>query len=143
MQRRSTGACIAAVLFVLGMALSQGPVLLQGSQGPPWPPDEDPELTAALRQIDADPALAGRDPASRRTKALVVAGAVNFFRPFPGGNGRSCSTCHDPRDGFSLSPATVEARWQRLQRARRFNPTRPIRCSGRSTRMTARTTSPS
>ena len=47
---------------------------------------------------------------------------MNFFRPFPGGNGRSCATCHHPRDGFSLSPATVEARWQRLQRARRHNP---------------------
>src|SRR4030095_11858394 len=48
--------------------------------------------------------------------------AVNFFLPFPGGNGRSCATCHDPGDGFSLSPATVEARWQRLQRARRLSP---------------------
>jgi cytochrome c peroxidase len=57
----------------------------------------------------------GSDPALRK-------GAVNFFRPFPGGNGRSCATCHDPRDGFSLAPATVEARWQRLQRARRLDP---------------------
>ena len=47
---------------------------------------------------------------------------MNFFRPLPGGNGRSCATCHRPQDGFSLAPATVEARWQQLQRARRFNP---------------------
>ena len=52
----------------------------------------------------------------------VIQGAVNFFRPFPGGNGRSCATCHNPADGFSLSPATVEARWRRLQRARLRNP---------------------
>jgi len=52
----------------------------------------------------------------------VLKGAVNFFSPFPGGNGRSCATCHNPQDGFSLSPATVEARWQRLAQARRINP---------------------
>ena len=91
-------------------------------QDEPWLAEEEAELTATLRRIDADATLAGRDPASRRTRALVVQGAVNFFRPFPGGNGRSCATCHDPRDGFSLSPARVEARWQRLQRARRDDP---------------------
>ena len=67
----------------------------------------------------------GPPPANRghaRTQEKLVRGAVNFFRPFPGGNGRSCATCHDPRDGFSLSPATVEGRWQRLQRARRSDP---------------------
>jgi hypothetical protein len=31
-------------------------------------------------------------------------------------------TCYRPQNGFSLAPATVEARWQRLQRARRSNP---------------------
>jgi hypothetical protein len=68
-------------------------------------------------------------PGPRRATALAqrrrktnIEGALNFFRPLPGGNGRSCATCHRPRDGFSLAPATVEARWQRLQRARRFDP---------------------
>lgn len=55
-------------------------------------------------------------------KGKVLRGALNFFLPFPGGNGRSCATCHNPGDGFSLSPATVEGRWQRLQRARHFYP---------------------
>jgi cytochrome c peroxidase len=122
MQRRSKGARVAAVLFVLGMALSQQHVLVQSRVGAPWSPELDTELAAAIREIDDDPALAGRDAASRRAKALVVEGAVNFFRPFPGGNGRSCSTCHDPRDGFTLSPARVEGRWQRLQQARRDDP---------------------
>ena len=45
---------------------------------------------------------------------------MNFFLPFPGGNGRSCATCHVPEDGFSLSPETVQARWQRLQWIRKF-----------------------
>ncbi len=48
--------------------------------------------------------------------------AVEFFRPTPGGNGRSCATCHRPEDNFALTPATVEARWQRLQQHRRHDP---------------------
>ena len=86
--------------------------------------DDEAQLADVLRNIDAENlarAAAGQ-PRSRNDKAKIVRGAVNFFRPFPGGNGRSCATCHHPRDGFSLSPATVEARWQRLQRARRHNP---------------------
>ncbi len=38
------------------------------------------------------------------------------------GNGQSCADCHVPQDGFQLSPATVETRYQRLQRMRRRNP---------------------
>src|SRR5688572_32326758 len=124
MQRRSTGARVAAVLFVLGTALFEGHMLAQGRHVAPRLDDEETGLTAVLRQIDADVTLAGRDAASRRTKGLVVLGAINFFRPFPGGNGRSCATCHDPRDGFTLSPARVEARWQRLQAARDRKSTR-------------------
>ena len=52
----------------------------------------------------------------------VLKGALNFFLPFPGGNGRSCAPCHNPKDGFSLSPDTVEARWRKLQQARRHDP---------------------
>jgi cytochrome c peroxidase len=78
---------------------------------------ESDDLDGILREIErAD--FSGLD--ADRVKAIK--GALNFFLPFPGGNGRSCATCHNPKDGFSLSPATVEARWQRLQRARRFNP---------------------
>jgi cytochrome c peroxidase len=121
MPRRTTWIRVAGALFLAGTALAQAqaPVL-----GRPLAPGtaEGAELAAVLRQIDADETLAGRDAASRRLKALVVQGAVNFFRPFPGGNGRSCATCHDPRDGFTLSPARVEARWQRLQQARRDDP---------------------
>lgn len=38
------------------------------------------------------------------------------------GNGRSCADCHVPQDGFQLSPATVETRYQRLQLMLRRNP---------------------
>jgi cytochrome c peroxidase len=121
MPPRSTYTRIAAVLLLLGTTLAQDQApLLRWQVGPGL--GEEAALNAALRQIDADETLAGQDAPSRRAKALLVQGAINFFRPFPGGNGRSCATCHDPRDGFTLSPARVEARWQRLQEARRDDP---------------------
>jgi cytochrome c peroxidase len=39
-----------------------------------------------------------------------------------GGNGRSCADCHMPTDRFQLSPANVEARFQRLLRRRAEDP---------------------
>jgi cytochrome c peroxidase len=39
-----------------------------------------------------------------------------------GGNGRACVDCHMARDHFQLSPAGVEARFQRLQRRRERHP---------------------
>jgi cytochrome c peroxidase len=38
------------------------------------------------------------------------------------GNGRSCADCHMPTDHFQLSPADVEARFQRLQSRKEHNP---------------------
>ena len=96
----------------------------------PWPQMQEPsaddevQLAQVLQEIeseDLEPSRVG-EPRSRKDIGKLVRGAVNFFRPFPGGNGRSCATCHNPRDGFSLSPATVESRWKRLQRLRRFRP---------------------
>ena len=34
-----------------------------------------------------------------------------FFEPM-GANGRACVTCHQPADGFSLSVATIQKRWE-------------------------------
>lgn len=120
MQRPSPRTCIPIALFVLVMALWRGHALPDDWQSASRPGDEEAELAAVLRQIDADVTLAGQGDASRRT--LVMEGAANFIRPFPGGNGRACATCHDSRDGFTLSPARVDRRWQRLQRARRRDP---------------------
>ena len=39
-----------------------------------------------------------------------------------GGNGRACSDCHMAKDSFQLSPADVEARFQRLQSRRLRHP---------------------
>ena len=81
--------------------------------------DESASLSRALQHLGLDkPNSALLSP----NQLKVLKGALNFFLPFPGGNGRSCATCHNPQDGFSLSPQTVEARWQKLQRARRRNP---------------------
>jgi cytochrome c peroxidase len=35
-----------------------------------------------------------------------------FFHETFGGNGRTCSTCHDPRNEFTVSPELVQARYQ-------------------------------
>lgn len=85
------------------------------------PGDETATLLQVWRQLSMDLGRPGRLPASA-DPVRVWRGALRFVLPFPGGNGRSCATCHDPRDGWSLSPATVEARWQALQRARQINP---------------------
>jgi cytochrome c peroxidase len=86
--------------------------------------DDEALLADALQEIEGDFARGSTidGSSSGSNRATIVRGAINFFRPFPGGNGRACATCHDPRDGFSLSPIRVEARWQRLQRARLHDP---------------------
>jgi hypothetical protein len=50
-------------------------------------------------------------------------GAGLFFNEFPDveGNGRTCNTCHVAGDGFQLTPAHVEERWQALQRRKRHH----------------------
>jgi cytochrome c peroxidase len=115
-----TAAILVATLSALVLAHDVSP-----QHRMPLPSqDEEAQLAEVLRNIEADNLVraAKGNLRSRAEQEKLVRGAVNFFRPFPGGNGRSCATCHNPRDGFSLSPATVEARWQRLQRARRSNP---------------------
>jgi cytochrome c peroxidase len=119
-----TSTRTAAILFATVAGLVLAPDVSPNVRTRQPFEDDEAQLAEVLQSVEAENlarAAAGR-PRSGKDKATLVRGAVNFFRPFPGGNGRSCATCHNPRDGFSLSPATVEARWQRLQRARRFNP---------------------
>jgi cytochrome c peroxidase len=55
----------------------------------------------------------------------VLRGLFAFVDRTPGGlrgNGRACADCHMPTDTFQLSPASVEARYQRLQRRRQRDP---------------------
>jgi cytochrome c peroxidase len=72
-----------------------------------------PQIIAAIEK--------GEFGASPQEKEKAIKGAVNFFTPYPDGNGRACATCHNPDDGYSLSPKTVETRWQRLQRAKQID----------------------
>jgi cytochrome c peroxidase len=58
-------------------------------------------------------------------QSRAVHGLRAFFdRTLEGldGNGRACADCHMPTDQFQLSPASVEARFQNLQRRRQGNP---------------------
>jgi cytochrome c peroxidase len=55
----------------------------------------------------------------------VLRGGLAFFDRMPeglDGNGRACADCHMATDNFQLSPASVEARYQLLQRRLRGNP---------------------
>jgi cytochrome c peroxidase len=72
------------------------------------------------------------DPSAQSTGAqcagescgAALRGLLAFFdRKLHGleGNGRSCADCHMGADHFQLSPASAEARFQLLQRVRRWN----------------------
>jgi len=117
-----TGTAGILIAAVIGLVLARNAWPDYEVQDPSE--DDEAQLAMVVRNIEAEnlARTAGGRPRSRRDAEKIIDGAVNFFRPFPGGNGRSCATCHRPQDGFSLAPATVEARWQRLQRARRANP---------------------
>ncbi len=55
----------------------------------------------------------------------VERGRIAFFRRdlrTLGGNGRACSDCHMPTQGFQLSPAAAKFRFDLLQWIRRFYP---------------------
>lgn len=75
------------------------------------------------RALTPPPSRSERDRASPTLLQANVRGAAEtlhadgridvgslFFRPL-GTNGRSCNTCHVPREGWSLSPAGIEARF--------------------------------
>src|SRR5436190_17342551 len=50
--------------------------------------------------------------------APVTGGEARFHErvlPGLGGNGRACSDCHMDSDSFQLSPANVEARYQKMR----------------------------
>jgi cytochrome c peroxidase len=105
---------LAAICLALTFHTSHGDPTSAGSSGSA---SELAFLPGIIRSIEA-----GEFGTSPSDKQRALRGAVNFFSPYPSGNGRSCATCHNPDDGYSLSPATVEARWEQLQRARLTNP---------------------
>ena len=50
--------------------------------------------------------------AGQQARAPFEVGEDVFFHETFGGNGRTCSTCHDPRNEFALSPEAVQRRYQ-------------------------------
>lgn len=76
----------------------------------------------------ADTPTTGEDTDTRcggEPCAAVIRGLFGFFdRELHGldANGRACADCHMPTDRFQLSPAGAEARFQRLQWRRQWNP---------------------
>lgn len=81
-------------------------------------------LVAALgiaAQAPADgngPNMFGFSNASGIARAYNVKGAVDFDNPFfqsLGTNGRSCASCHQPADGWTIVPAHVQARFEETE----------------------------
>jgi cytochrome c peroxidase len=109
---------LAAILLACALLCQQASDAAIRRPGPSRPPTPElehlPEIVAAIERGEFGESISDKQKALR--------GALNFFSPFPGGNGRACATCHNPRDGYSLSPKTVESRWRRLQAARRTDP---------------------
>ena len=82
---------------------------------------------AALASMGSSPAVSshGSQDCGGEPCDGVIRGLVAFFdRKLEGldGNGRACADCHMATDNFQLSPASVEARFQLLQRRLRRNP---------------------
>ena len=66
-------------------------------------------FATALLSFGAAKGLAAPNDARRAPYAL---GEDVFFHETFGGNGRTCATCHDPRNEFTVSPELVQHRYQ-------------------------------
>ena len=68
----------------------------------------------AASSSGTDPNLLAFENDSGELRTFNVAGAVDtdnaFFRDL-GSNGRACITCHQPQDGWTITPATAQARF--------------------------------
>lgn len=73
---------------------------------------------AVARSLPADPALMPNMLAfpneAGSTRTFSVDGAIDLSNPFfqsLGENGRACVTCHQPSDGWSVTPTHIQARF--------------------------------
>lgn len=60
----------------------------------------------------------GGDPEQSKRASFALGEDVFFHETF-GGNGRTCATCHDPRNEFTVSPQLVQQRYE-------ADPTHPL-----------------
>ncbi len=81
-------------------------------------------LAVMVKAGDPTPAQHTRTCGGESCEAVFRGFFAFFDRSLHGleGNGRSCADCHMPSDQFQLSPANAEARFQLLQKRRRWNP---------------------
>jgi hypothetical protein len=82
-------------------------------------------FSSILMSASDDPGARHAPQCDGEPCAAVVRGFLAFFdRRLEGrdGNGRACADCHMASDHFQLSPASVEARFQRLQFRRLRHP---------------------
>jgi cytochrome c peroxidase len=82
-------------------------------------------LSTAARANGVEPQPAPPAICSGESCEAVFKGFFTFFdRNLHGlaGNGRACADCHMPSDRFQLSPASVERRFQALQKRRQYYP---------------------
>lgn len=96
--------CISLTLVLLAACAS----------GPPGP-QAGGETGFPGAQHTLDPNLAAFPNASGWSRSFTPSGHVDtrnpFFQPL-GSNGRSCSSCHRAEDGWSVTPASLLARFQ-------------------------------
>ena len=81
-------------------------------------------VTWAQAPASSEPGRSDRRCGSEPCDA-VFRGLLAFFnRDLRGleGNGRSCADCHMLTEQFRLTPSAAEARYQKLQQRRRYNP---------------------
>lgn len=82
-------------------------------------------LTCGVVPFSAALVTAAVGPSGQDDRSQAANGLRAFFdRELAGlgANGRACADCHIPADSFQLSPARVEARFQRLLEQRREDP---------------------
>lgn len=101
-------ATTALMLFLLGF-LAPG----VQAQSPPPPAEIVRPLPAVIPVygMDADP---GGAVATFQPRGETVTAANAFFQDL-GSNGRSCASCHQPQNGWSISAANVRARFTASQ----------------------------
>jgi hypothetical protein len=114
---------IIGVAFLIIGALIRTGAIGQNSRFVEPLADNEARRQAALLDIDAEgvertrvgrPWPWDQQESDARSRELLQA--------LPGRQRQILRHCHNPRDGFRLSSATVEARWAPLEQARRRNP---------------------
>jgi cytochrome c peroxidase len=111
MRRLASSIMIVSLAGCTGVSLSDGviaqssAVSAAGEDPPPTLPNTNPSLTAEM------PSTSGRF----QTFSTAANGRIDTSNPFflsLGSNGRACIHCHQAQDGWTITPAHVQARFE-------------------------------